>query len=123
MKKKLKPLGTTDYLRSFHPEDVAIKHDSDKNRLELIPSEAIEEIGKVLTHGAKKYDSWNWAKGFKWSRLLGALLRHVYAWARGEDKDPETGLSHLAHAGCCIVFLIYHEIYHKDLDDRFKRKG
>lgn len=100
---------------------IAIKHDEEKIRMDCFPSEAIEEISKVLTFGAKKYDDWNWAKGFKWSRLLGALLRHVFAWARGEDKDSETGLSHLAHAGCCIVFLLYHEKYHRNLDDRFKR--
>jgi hypothetical protein len=38
---------------------------------------------------------------------------------RGEDKDPESGLSHLAHLGCCVVFLIWHEKYKKELDDRF----
>lgn len=97
----------------------AIKFDGSKPRMELLPAVAIEEIAKVLTFGAVKYDSWNWAKGFKWSRLLGAALRHLFAFMRGEDKDPESGLSHLAHAGCCIVFLLWHEKFKKELDDRF----
>lgn len=96
------------------------KYDQDKPRLELFPSIAIEEISKVLTFGAKKYESWNWAHGLKWSRLAGAALRHLFAWLRGEDKDPETGLSHLAHLGCCVVFLIHLEQTRPDLDDRFK---
>jgi hypothetical protein len=99
---------------------VATKHDTEKPRLELLSSIALIEIAKVLTCGAKKYKEHNWRLGFKWSRLLGASLRHILAFVGGEDKDPETGLSHLAHAGCCILFLLEHEVTHKALDDRFK---
>lgn len=98
----------------------AIKQDSEKPRLELLSSIALTEIAKVLTFGAKKYDDHNWRQGFKWSRLLGAALRHLFAFIGGEDKDPETGLSHLAHLGCCVLFLLEHEVTHKDLDDRYK---
>ena len=96
------------------------KNDTEKNRLDLLPTEALEEIAKVLTFGAKKYADYNWTKGFVWSRLLGATLRHLFAFMRGEDKDPESGISHLAHAGCCILFLLYHEKHHTDLDNRHK---
>jgi hypothetical protein len=98
----------------------AIKFDSEKPRMDLLPTVALEEIAKVLTFGAVKYSSWNWAQGLKWSRLLGAACRHLFAYMRGEDKDKETGLSHLAHLGCCVVFLLWHEKFRKDLDDRFK---
>lgn len=94
------------------------KDDAGKNRVDLLPFVALEDIAQVLTFGAKKYDSWNWTKGIVYSRLLGAALRHLFAWARGQDRDPESGLSHLAHAGCCVVFLLYFEHYRKDLDDR-----
>ena len=97
-----------------------IKHDGEKVRLELLSPIALTEVAKVLTFGAKKYADNNWRKGFKWSRLLGAALRHILAFMGGQDKDPETGLSHLAHAGCCIMFLLEHEATHKDLDDRYK---
>lgn len=99
------------------------KHDSGKNRLELIPYEAIEQIGLALTFGAKKYSDNNWRKGFKWSRLIGALLRHIFSWAAGHDKDPESGLSNLAHAGACLVFLIAHEQLNYGEDDRIKTKS
>lgn len=101
-------------------ESVATKYDSDKVRLELLSPIALMEIGKVLTQGAKKYEDHNWRKGFKWSRLLGAALRHLMAFIGGQDKDPETGLSHLAHLGCCVLFLLEHEVTHKELDDRYK---
>lgn len=96
------------------------KHDSGKNRLELIPVEAIEQIGLAYTFGASKYDDNNWRGGFKWTRLVGALLRHTTAWLRGEDKDPESGLSHLSHAGACLTMLIAHEQIGYGEDDRVK---
>lgn len=100
-------------------DSMAIKYDNGKIMVELLPSVALEEIAKVLTFGAKKYSIDNWKNGFKWSRLLGAAFRHLLAFMRGEDKDPETGLSHLAHLGCCVMFLLWHERFRKDLDDRY----
>lgn len=77
-----------------------------KPRLELVPFEAVEEIADVLTFGAQKYGANNWRRGARWGRYFAALLRHLFAWWRGEDLDKETGLSHLAHAGCCLFFLM-----------------
>lgn len=106
-------------------QDVAsgegVKHDAGKPRLSLFPREAIEEIGKVLTFGAKKYADHNWRRGMAWSRLADAALRHLFAWIDGEGNDPEWGLSHLAHAGCCIAFLIAFERSAQGTDDRYKR--
>lgn len=96
------------------------KYDSGKVPLELLPTQALEEVARVLDFGQKKYASWNWAKGFKWTRLIGAAIRHIYAYQRGEDKDPESGLSHLSHAACCILFLLQHEISNLGEDDRYK---
>lgn len=98
-----------------------MKKDAGKVGLQLLPFEALEEIAKVLDFGAQKYAAHKWRDGMKWSRLLGALLRHTFAWARGQDTDPETGRSHLAHAGCCVVFLLAYTLNPKrysDLDDR-----
>ena len=103
----------------------AVKFDSGKSDWSLMPFEAVEEINKVLEFGAKKYAAHNWTQGdgFRYTRVLNSLFRHLFAWSRGEDLDPESGLSHLAHAGCNIIFLIYYNKY-KDRyrnDDRFKR--
>ncbi len=100
----------------------ANKFDADKVQLELIPPEALYEIGKVLTFGAKKYDAHNWRQGMKWTRLIGACLRHIFSWLSPleSDTDPESGLNHLAHAGCCIVMLLSYQQGGESEDDRYK---
>jgi hypothetical protein len=83
------------------------KDDNGKIRMDLIPMKAVQEIAKVLTFGADKYGSNNWQNVAPFeSRYYAALLRHLTAWRAGEVLDPETGLAHLAHAGCCLLFLL-----------------
>lgn len=99
-----------------------VKYDAGKTRLEILPFEALEEIAKVMELGAVKYGSHNWLKGMQWSKLAGAALRHLFAWITSEDNDPETGLSHLSHAGCCVLFLITYEKRGIGVDNRYKQK-
>jgi hypothetical protein len=101
----------------------AVKADAGKadvSLLSFLPMEALLEIAKVMEFGAKKYSLNNWRNGFKWRRVLSSLLRHVFAWAGGEDKDPETGLSHLAHAGCNVLFLLTFVLTQTGTDDRIR---
>mgnify|MGYP001558282212 CR=1 FL=1 len=62
----------------------------------------------------------NWEAGFDWSRPYDALQRHLTAWWEGEDLDPESGLSHLAHCGCCLLFLLAFQLRRTGRDDRSK---
>jgi len=94
------------------------KFDSDKLRYDLLPPELLEEVARVLAFGAEKYSARNWELGMQWSRPFGAMMRHMWAWWGGEDKDPETGYSHLAHAACCIAFLVAYERRNAGEDDR-----
>lgn len=96
------------------------KHDQGKPRMDLLPKELLEEVAKVLTFGAEKYDAHNWRGGMDWSRLIGACQRHLIAWNDGEDTDEESGLSHLAHAGCCIAFLLTYQATETGNDDRYR---
>lgn len=96
----------------------AMKFDEEKPRMELLDPYAMEQLALVLTFGAKKYEPWNWTKGLAFSRLIGAALRHLFAFAKGEDLDPESGLSHLAHAMCCLMFLVSMTKRHPEFDDR-----
>lgn len=100
------------------PYNQAQKFDSGKVMMELIPPELLEAVGTILTFGAQKYAARNWEQGMDWSRVYGALLRHLNAWWGGEELDPETGKSHLWHAGCCIAFLITYEQRQVGTDDR-----
>lgn len=99
---------------------IAKKFDTDKPPMSLLPNTALREIAMVLLHGKKKYGAHNWRAGMDWSRIADATLRHLYAWIDGEDKDPESGISHLAHCGCNILFLLAYEKLGLGKDDRFK---
>jgi hypothetical protein len=98
----------------------AHKDDGHKAPWHLVPFDALRGIVAVLGFGAGKYGERNWEEGMAWSRPYAALLRHLTAWFEGEDKDPETGMSHLWHAGCSILFLIAYEIRGIGTDDRPK---
>lgn len=90
------------------------KYDAGKPRVDLLIDGcplSLEEVSKVLTFGAKKYADHNWQHvpdGEK--RYKAAMMRHVLASSRGDKTDSETGLSHLAHAACCILFMLELEL-------------
>ena len=95
-----------------------IKFDNDKLRYDLIPIYSFEELVKVFTFGSRKYDDRNWERGMAWGRVYAALLRHLTAFWRGEDLDPESGLSHLAHVVWNAMALLEFTKTHRELDDR-----
>ena len=98
-----------------------LKNDDEKPDLSLFSATWLFGVGSVLTFGKKKYAAHNWRKGIKISRLMAAALRHILAFNNGEDADPESGLSHLDHASCCLMFareLI--ETRRKEVDDRYR---
>ena len=87
------------------------KFDGGKPQYGLLPPLALEETVKVLTFGAQKYepDNWKHVPDSK-RRYFDALQRHLWQWKAGEQNDQETGLSHLAHAMCCLMFLYEHDV-------------
>lgn len=105
------------------PSGEGVKFDGGKDPWHLLPTDAVRAIIKVLAFGAAKYGARNWEKGMAWGRCYAALLRHLTAWWEGEKADPETGFSHLWHAGCCILFLIAFELRGIGQDDRPSVKG
>lgn len=106
------------------------KNDTGKIQMELLPPEMLFATATVLTFGAQKYSARNWEMGMSWSRVFGALMRHMWCWWAGQgpttknfafgDLDEETGLSHLWHAACCITFLVTFEERGIGTDDRLK---
>lgn len=86
---------------------VGQKHDQSKPRYSLIPSGSLASIVGVLEHGAAKYATDNWKHVENASeRYYNASMRHVQAWWSGEQIDSESGLPHLAHAICSLMFLM-----------------
>lgn len=106
-----------------------VKYDTGKVRLELLPPEFLFAVAQILTFGANKYADRNWELGMKWSRVFGALMRHMWTWWGNKSErttnnflfgplDTETGYSHLHHAGACLAFLITYEERNIGEDDR-----
>ena len=94
------------------------KHDQDKLRFDLIPVKPLENLAEVYTIGAKKYAPRNWEKGISWGRIFAAMMRHAWAWWRGEKYDPVDGQHHLASVAWCAFALMEYETTHQELDDR-----
>ena len=94
-----------------------IKNDKDKLRYDLIPADALEEVVKVFTHGAKKYGDRNWEKGLSHGRLFGAMMRHAWKWWRGERYDSESRCHHLASVVFCALALLHYELSPKKYNE------
>lgn len=107
-------------LSSTKNEVEGIKHDQTKEPLSLLSRAWLLGVASVMAFGARKYATHNWRGGIERSRLISAALRHILAYNEGEDKDQETGLSHLDHASCCLMFARELHDTRPDLDDRYK---
>ena len=95
------------------------KDNEGKLPYELISPYALEHLAKVLQMGAEKYDERNWEKGIPYSKLFGAMLRHIFSWWMGADEDEESGLHPLAHAMFhCMAILHFESLKEEGLDDR-----
>jgi len=86
---------------------IGMKFDTGKIEWDLMPIEAMEEVIQVMMYGSKKYakNNWKFVEDHK-VRYYNAAMRHLFAWQNGQTSDPETGFNHLAHAMCCILFLL-----------------
>jgi hypothetical protein len=96
--------------------------------LELMPPQFTEGVAAVLKFGARKYAANNWMRGMSWETVAGGILRHVTAFRRGEELDPESGLPHLDHAACGVMFLRTYahgpdRNAHRAFDDRLHKEG
>lgn len=93
------------------------KKDEGKNRLDLVYPILIEQVGRVRTFAVtSKYgDPENWKTIDNLiPRYTAAAMRHFEAWRSGEKIDKESGLSHLAHCACNIMFLMEWERLHEE---------
>jgi hypothetical protein len=83
------------------------KDDQGKRRWHRIPWKALARVVDVLEYGAKKYAPDNWRKvSDPHKRYWDAAMRHLIDWQGGELCDKESGLPHLAHAVCDVLFLL-----------------
>lgn len=92
----------------------AQKDNSGKRLWKLLPTKAVGLVVDVLGYGAylaprpdgtKGYGENNW-QGIPTLDYYDAALRHLTAWKLGERLDSASGLPHLAHAACCVLFML-----------------
>lgn len=107
-----------DYIRSIleqpmsnftqeNEKPLGVKFDRNKPMWSLVPPGPMEEVVEVLTYGANKYSPDNWQHvDDPDTRYFNAAMRHIWAWRQGEQFDTESHKSHLAHAVCCLLFLL-----------------
>lgn len=80
--------------------------------IELLPWESLGQIVEVLTYGAQKYSPDNWQRvPDPQNRYFAAVMRHLHAYRLGDALDSESGLPHLAHAACCVLFMMHFDLY------------
>jgi len=92
-----------------------------KPRWSLVDFKSLEGMVRVLEFGADKYGDFNWQKGLKTTEICESLMRHLFAYLRGEDLDSESGLRHIDHIMCNSMFLSYMDSNRPDFDTRQDR--
>ena len=97
-----------------------IRENKGKLKWSLVSFKSLEPLVEVLMFGAKKYDTFNWTRGLKYTEVCESLQRHLYSFLQGEDYDKESKLKHVGHILCNAMFLSYMVLFRKDMDDRFK---
>ncbi len=102
------------------------KKDDGRPPLDLVDPYFIEGIALALQFGAVKYEPWNHLGGFESSRIYASIHRHLGAWFKGEEIDPDSGelqVPHLFAAGAQLMFLCHqmqspYSYRYDHLDDR-----
>lgn len=78
-------------------------------------------VGRVMETGASKYGKFNYRDSdIAASTYEDAMERHAQLWFDGEDNDPESGVSHLAHVIACATLLLDAQATGKLVDNRQK---
>lgn len=86
------------------------KRDDGKDRWDLLPIGPVRSVVRVLTWSTGQYPEGNWQHVSRpRDRYYAATMRHVTSWFDGEVNDPKSGLPHLAHAVCSLLFLLWFE--------------
>ncbi|MGF7160147.1 hypothetical protein FHS85_001770 [Rhodoligotrophos appendicifer] len=89
-----------------------------KARYDLLPPDALEAVALAGTIGGNLYGDRDWERGGHWGFHFAALMRHAWAFWRGEDRDPASGLPHMAHVAWRALALTAYFLRGAGTDDR-----
>jgi hypothetical protein len=115
---------TTDVIKASQTATTGgRKFDGGKLQYGLLPPLALKATVEILTFGAEKYepDNWKHVPDSK-RRYFDAMQRHLWAWKEGEQNDSETGKNHLAHAMCCLMFLLEKDLFNDEDWENYIKK-
>lgn len=87
-------------------------------RFDQIPASVMWELAEHYGKGSKKYSDDNWMKGYSWKLSFAAVMRHLWAFWRGEDIDEETGSKHVIAAAWHCFALAWFMDNRRTQDDR-----
>lgn len=94
-----------------------------EERLDLVPPEPLLELSRAFARGADKYDAFGYLQDqAEYRRYLAAQMRHVLAWAAGEDIDPDSGIHHLSLAAANCFILQELQLRGQGIDDRLNQE-
>lgn len=97
---------------------VGVRFNTGKARWDLLPEDSLAELVQVYTMGAEKYADRNWEKGLSMTGCFASMMRHAWAWMRGENTDPESGLHHMAHVAWNALAIVSFSKRGVGTDDR-----
>ena len=98
--------------RTVFPSGAARDMHAGKGRMDLLPWEAILEVSKHCEEGALKYGERNCEKGIPIHSLVDSAFRHLARYTAGETDEP-----HLRAAAWNILFALYMELRHPEMQD------
>ena len=96
----------------------ALRYNQGKLEWSLVDFDSLEGLVRVLEYGKDKYARDNWRLGMPVTQVTESLMRHLFAFAKGEDVDPESGCRHISHVLCNAMFLEYILREKQHYDDR-----
>jgi len=96
----------------------ALRYNQGKLEWSLVDFDSLEGLVRVLEYGKDKYARDNWKLGMPVTQVTESLMRHLFAFAKGEDIDPESGCRHISHVLCNAMFLEYILREKQHYDDR-----
>ena len=99
---------TVETILAERGENPKKAHGALKPCLSYMPTSILLAVARVFELGARKYGLRNWRRQpIDASTYYDAMNRHLIAWFEGgEDIDPESGQSHLAHVVACAMIVM-----------------
>ena len=90
-----------------------------------MPMRVLWEVAVAMMEGGLKYGRHNYREaGVRATVYTDAAIGHVTQWIEGEDKDPDTGLSHITKAIASLMVLRDGMLEDNFVDDRpYRHKG